>query len=113
MNENESAVDEQIATQAASGSAFGSAADVEAPLVMRLRFEPTAVRCPHCARWVATQVTLRYGLYAWLSLGLLLLATLMCVLSLYYFVFVSRTLIARTYQFSLPPLTEYCTGVYV
>ena len=54
--------------------------EVQAPLVMRLRFEPMAVRCPH---WVATRVSLRYGLYAWLSLDLLLLASLAILYYLY------------------------------
>ena len=47
---------------------------------MQVGVYPRFIRCPHCAKWVTTRVTFRYGLYACFWLGLLLLlATLVCV----------------------------------
>ena len=108
VEENESAFDEQTATQAASGRA----GDVQEPLVMRLRFEPTAVRWPHCTHSLggdAGQPPLRPVLVALTRPAAL--APLMCNLSPYYTICISYSYSHSSYLPTLTAISHWVLNV--
>ena len=71
-------VESQQTTLATTKSTMNVAAGVEMKPAMSLGFEPTAVRCPHCAQTVTTQTTTpdddyQTGTCTWIAVALLCL----------------------------------------